>query len=87
MKGEKVMSKSVRKVFLIVGTLVLVFLIWQLVFNDGGIVKTVYNAFVDGINGQWQKAAGGDSKLIPSWDDSDAEQNANGQGFDIDTGN
>lgn len=83
------MSKTVRKVFLIVGTLVLVFLIWQLVFNKGGIVRTAYNAFAKGINGQWQKAAGGgkNAKLIPTWDQSDADEGANGKGFDIDTGN
>lgn len=81
------MSKTVRKVFLIVGTLVLVFLIWQLVFNEGGIIRTVYNAFVEGVNSQWAKAAGGDQPLIPTWEDSDAEDKANGQGFDIDTGN
>lgn len=78
------MSKTVRKVFLIVGTLVFVFLVWQLVFNDGGIIKTVYNAFVDGVNGQWHKAAGDDSDLLPHWDESKAEDN--GKGFDIDTG-
>ena len=83
------MSKTVRKVFLIVGTLVLVFLIWQLVFNPNGIVKTAYNAFATGINGQWQKAAGGgdNAKLIPTWNDSNADKGANGKGFDIDTGN
>lgn len=77
------MSKSVRKVFLIVGTLVLVFLIWQLVFNKGGILKTAYNAVATGINGQWAKAAGTNAKILPLWDDNNAADN--GKGFDIDT--
>ena len=77
------MSKTVRKVFLIVGTLVFVFIVWQLVFNDSGINKTVYNAFVDGINGQWQKAAGGDSELLPHWGDNGGADN--GQAFDLET--
>ena len=81
------MSKTVRKVFLILGTLVLVFLIWQLVFNDGGIIRVGYDAMASGINGQWEKVAGQGQKILPSWGDSDASDNANGQGFDIGTGN
>ena len=81
------MSKTVRKVFLIIGTLVLIFLIWQLVFNDGGIIKTAYNALANGINGQWEKVAGKGKTILPTWDNSDADKNANGEGFNIDTGN
>ena len=51
------------KVFLLIGTLVLIFLIWQLVFNDGGIVKTIYNSFANGVNKQWEKVAGGGEKI------------------------
>lgn len=80
------MNKTVKKVFMLIGLLVLIFLIWQLVFNDGGIVKTAYNALATGINGQWEKVSGS-KELIPEWDNSDAEQNANGQGFQIETGN
>ena len=80
------MSKTVRKVFLIVGTLVFVFLVWQLVFNDGGIIKVAYNAFADGINGQWEKAAGGDNPLLPRWGEDGNQAEDNGKGFDINTG-
>lgn len=76
------MSKTVRKVFLIIGTLVLIFLIWQLVFNDGGILKTGYNAMADGINGQFEKVAGQGKTILPKWG-TNAEDN--GKGFDIDT--
>lgn len=79
------MSKTIRKVFMIVGTLVLVFLIWQLVFNNGGIIKTGYNAIASGINTQWGKAAGEGNTLIPLWEDTDATEDANGKGFSIDT--
>ena len=79
------MQKSVIKVFLIIGTLVAIFLAWQLIFNDGGIIKTVYNAMVNGINGQWEKVAGDGQKLLPEWGDTSATDNANGQGFDIET--
>lgn len=80
------MNKTVKKVFLLIGTLVLIFLIWQLVFNEGGIVKTVYNAMANGINGQWAKVAGKGEKILPTWKDSSADDGANGKGFDIDTG-
>lgn len=77
------MSKTVKKVFLILGTLVLIFLIWQLVFNKGGILVTGYNAIANGINGQWAKAAGSGKTILPLWDNSNAKNN--GDGFDIDT--
>lgn len=76
------MSKTVRKVFLIIGTLVVIFLVWQLVFNEGGILKTMYNGIAEGINGQWKKVAGKDAELLPEWTDDKAD--SNGQGFDID---
>ena len=77
------MNKSVRKVFMLVGTLVAIFLAWQLIFNDGGILKTVYNGIVNGINGQWAKVAGSGNELLPKWTDSNADDN--GEGFNIDT--
>lgn len=79
------MNKTVKKVFMLIGLLVLIFLIWQLVFNDGGIVKTAYNALAEGINGQWDKVAGNSSKLLPTWGESDATDDVNGKGFEIDT--
>lgn len=81
------MNKTVKQVFLLIGILVLIFLIWQLVFNDGGIIRVGYDAMANGINGQWEKVAGQNQKILPSWGESDASDNANGQGFDIGTGN
>lgn len=77
------MSKTVRKVFLVIGTLVLVFIVWQLVFNDGGILRTMYNGIAEGINNQYKKVAGKDATLLPEWTDDKAD--SNGTGFDIDT--
>lgn len=78
------MNKTVKKVFLLIGTLVAIFLIWQLFFNDGGILKTGYNALAKGVNGQWVKVAGGDATkdgILPLWGTDDK---VNGQGFSID---
>lgn len=70
----------VKKVFLVIGMLVLAFLIWQLVFNDGGILVTWYNAFADLINGVWQKITGNStSKIFPEW--KSAVGNKNGEGL------
>lgn len=79
------MSKTVRKVFLIIGTLVLVFIIWQLVFNDGGIIKTMYNGLANGINGQWEKVAGKGKTILPIWGEGDNHTETNGEGFNINT--
>lgn len=78
------MNKTVKKVFLLIGTLVAIFLIWTLFFNDGGILKTGYDALAKGINGQWEKVAGTGQKILPTWKDSKADNNE--KGFSIDTG-
>ena len=75
------MNKTVKKVFLLIGTLVAIFLIWSLFFNDGGILRTGYNALANGVNGQWEKVAGTDQKILPEW----GAGKASGQGFDIET--
>lgn len=79
------MKKTTAKVFAIIGVLVLIFLIWQLVFNDGGLVKTAYNALANGINGQWEKVAGAGHTILPLWDDAVTGDDSDG-GFDIDVG-
>lgn len=78
------MSKTVKTVFLLIGLLVLIFIVWQLVFNDGGILKTGYNAMAKGINAQWAKVAGDTADpILATWGSKNADNN--GHGFDIDT--
>ena len=77
------MNKTVKKVFMLIAVLVVIFLAWQLVFNDGGILKTGYNSIANGINGQWAKVAGTGQTLVALWGDDTAE--SNGTGFEIDT--
>ena len=83
------MNGTIKKVFLIIAVLVLIFLIWQLFFNDDGILVTAYNSMANGINEQFKEATGGDRQLLPYWggDASTTQSNAenNGQGFDMDT--
>lgn len=77
------MNKTVKKVFMLIGVLVAIFIAWQLIFNKGGILKTMYNSIANGINGQWAKVAGDGNSLLPAWSDSTASDN--GTGFKIDT--
>lgn len=77
------MSKTVRKVFLILGTLVLCFLVWQLVFNDGGIIKTGYNALAKAVNTQYEKAAGSGQSILAIWGSSNAKDNGKATDVDI----
>ena len=58
------MNKTVKKVFILVAILVGIFIAWQLIFNDGGILKTGYNALADGINGLWEKVAGDGETIL-----------------------
>lgn len=84
------MNKTVKKVFMLLALLVGIFLAWQLIFNDGGILQSVYNSVASGINTQYARVAGQGKTLIPYWGQTNNGnagniQNAdnNGQGFDI----
>ena len=84
------MNKTVKKVFMLLALLVGIFLAWQLIFNDGGILQSVYNGIASGINTQYKRVAG-DKNLLPLWgtnakDSAENINNAddNGKGFDID---
>lgn len=84
------MNKTVKKVFMLLALLVGIFLAWQLIFNDGGILQSGYNAIASGINGQYAKVAGQGKTLIPYWGQTNngdagtiSNGNTNGQGFDI----
>lgn len=61
------MNGTVKKVFMLIGVLVGALLAWQLVFNDGGILKTGYNTLANGVNKQYEKVAGSGTKLVPTW--------------------
>lgn len=84
------MNKTVKKVFMLLALLVGIFLAWQLIFNNDGILQSGYNAIASGINKQYARVAGKDQTLIPYWG-GDNKGNAgtisnadnNGQGFDI----
>lgn len=77
------MNGTVKKVFVLIGLLVGIFIAWQLIFNDGGILKTGYNSMANGINKQWEKVAGSGETILAAWVDSNST--SNGQGFDIET--
>lgn len=59
------MNKTVRKVFLVIGVLVLCLVVWVFVFGSG--IKGIYNAVKAPIDGAW-KAITGQDTLLPDWD-------------------
>lgn len=56
-----------KKVFLFVGLLVLIFLIWQLVFSDSGLLIAGYNGVAGVINDGWNMVTGGNGGILPEW--------------------
>jgi uncharacterized membrane protein (Fun14 family) len=77
------MNKTVKKVFMLIALLVGIFIAWQLIFNNGGILRTGYNSLANGINKQWAKVAGSGQTILATWSTSKAS--TNGQGFNIET--
>ena len=66
--------KPIWKVFLIIGILVGAFLIWALVFNDGGILQTGWNSVANNVNGVYQTVVGDSSaKILPNWADANVD--------------
>lgn len=72
--------KPIKTVFLIIGVLVLAFLLWQLVFNDGGVLISTWNAIAETINSVWAKITGNPSAtIVPEWGDAvDPNKNKGG---------
>lgn len=63
------MNKTIVKVFIILGILVLALLIWAFVFGNG--LSTIFNAVIDPINGIYWSITGDKThsqSLIPRWD-------------------
>lgn len=58
---------GIRKIFLIVGTLLLIFIVWDLIFNQGGILSTAYDALISPINITWEHLSGSANPLLPPW--------------------
>lgn len=68
------MKKNVLKVFGVIGALLLGFLVWAVVFNNGGVLQTAYNGMISPVNGVYQKITGGTTDLIPEWEDANNGQ-------------
>lgn len=65
------MSKTVKKVFIVIGALVMCLLVWSVFFGNkenSGILVTAYNGIAKGVNGVWENISGSDDKLIPEWE-------------------
>ena len=60
-------KKTIQSVFGVIGSLVVCLLLWAVVFNDGGVLATGYNAIATPINTSYQKLTGGTGIVIPLW--------------------
>lgn len=69
------MNKTVRKVFLIIGVLVLCLVIWVFVFGNG--LKFLYNAIRAPFNNAWNAITGTSEELLPEWSDESAKIQTN----------
>ena len=68
------MNKTVTKVFVIIGILVLCLVIWNFVFDTGGLAETVYTAVANTVNDVWATVAGsGADPLLPAWSGGSTE--------------
>lgn len=65
------MNKTIVKVFIILGILVLALLIWAFVFGNG--LSSIFDAIIAPINGIY-KAIVGSGQLIPPWNVSTASK-------------
>ena len=61
------MNKTIVKVFIILGILVLALLVWAFVFGNG--LQSIFNAIIAPINGIYQAMTGkpATESLIPQW--------------------
>ena len=59
--------KPITKGFLIIGVLLLCFLVWSLVFEDGGVLALAWNAIANEVNGMYQDITGSTNELMPLW--------------------
>lgn len=61
------MNKTIVKVFVILGILVLALLVWAFVFGNG--LETIFNAIIEPINNIYRAMTGGEAtdSLIPKW--------------------
>ena len=66
------MNKTIVKVFVILGILVLALLIWAFVFGNG--LSSIFNAVIAPINGVYSAIVGGNKSLIPQWNVSTANK-------------
>lgn len=76
------MNKTIVKVFVILGILVLALLVWAFVFGNG--LQSIFNAVIAPINSIYQAMTGNKNQsLIPQWNVASQKnvQNASNQAF------
>lgn len=70
------MNKVVISVFMIAGTLVIVFIFWQLTFANDGILRDGYNALANFVNTRYASVAGEGATILPEMGDTQKSEYA-----------
>ena len=66
------MNKTIVKVFLVIGILVLCLIIWAFVF--GGGIANVYGSIKEQVDGVWGNIVGDpDAEILPEWEEDDSK--------------
>ena len=69
--------KTITKVFILIGALVLALVGWSAFFGKGGIVQSMYNGVAVPVNSIYQKITGSTKDLVPEMDSkTDAKKDA-----------
>ena len=67
-------NNTITKVFLVVGVMVGIFIAWQLLWANNGVLKTAYNGAAEYINDNYATTHGDGSTLLPTYDDSNLKK-------------
>lgn len=63
------LHKMIGKVFLIIGSVVLMFVIWNLVLGNNGVFVSIYNTVVNRVNVEGSSTNGNTSDTLTEWDE------------------
>lgn len=64
------MHKGIGKVFLILGSVVVCFIIWNVVLGGDGVFTSVYNKITERVNVESNSINGGSATVAPEWNES-----------------
>jgi hypothetical protein len=74
------MKKWIGKIAIVLGALLLVFMIWDMIFNEAGVLSNVWDGFAGWVNGMVSDFTGEDTEFIPLWNIDNSNDVAEARG-------